>query len=223
MSKVIWHVTTSVDGFIAGPDDWMDWVFEHRSDGPRLADEVRETTGAILAGRGWYEGAEGRYGGAAGIYGGNWSGPVLVLTHRLDDEPNHPAVEFVGGPVEHAVAEGREAAGSGNLEIFGARVAQQCMDAGVIDEMVVHIAPVLLGDGKRLYAIRPRRSSGSSGSTRTGRVAATRSSAAEPARSVGDADDCRMPRRGRARRFDGGPGCQDPGMDQGSSADGFSR
>lgn len=151
MSKVIWHVTTSVDGFIAGPDDWMDWVFEYRSDGPRLADEVRESTGAILAGRGWYEGAEGRYGGAAGIYGGNWSGPVLVLTHRLDDEPNHPAVEFVGGPVEHAVAEGREAAGSGNLEIFGARVAQQCMDAGVIDEMVVHIAPVLLGDGKRLY------------------------------------------------------------------------
>lgn len=155
MGKVIWHVTASVDGFIAGPDDWMDWVFENPADWGRLADEVRDSTGAVLAGRGWYEGAEGRYGGAAGIYGGRWSGPVLVLTHRLDDEPNHPAVRFVAGPIGRAVAEGREAAGEKNLEIFGAQVARQCMEAGLVDELVVHVAPVLLGDGKRLYGDPP--------------------------------------------------------------------
>ena len=151
MGKVVWHTTKSLDGFIAGPDDSMDWVFELEWGTNRLADEVMGSTGAILAGRGWYEGAEGRYGGAAGIYGGKWSGPVLVLTHRLDDEPNHPAVRFVGGPIERAVSEGLEAAGDGNLEIFGANVARQCLEAGLVDELVVHVAPILLGSGTRYY------------------------------------------------------------------------
>ena len=151
MGEVIWHVTMSLDGFIAGPDDSMEWVFG-RSEGPiRLAEEVMGSTGAILAGRGWYEGASGRYGGADGIYGGRWSGPVLVITHRLGDEPNHPAVRFVPGPIERAVDEGLRAAGDGNLEVFGAETAGQCVAAGLVDELVVHVAPVLLGAGKRLY------------------------------------------------------------------------
>ena len=151
MGKVIWHTTMSVDGFIAGPGGAMEWAFEVDSGPSRLADEVMGSTGAILAGRGWYEGAEGRYGGAEGIYGGRWSGPVLVVTHRLGEEPNHPAVRFVPGPIGRAVEEGMREAGDRNLEIFGANTAQQCMAAGLIDEMVVHVAPVLLGAGTRLY------------------------------------------------------------------------
>ena len=49
MTQTTWHVTMSLDGFIAGPDDAMDWAFGHGPSGP-VADEVMETTGAILAG-----------------------------------------------------------------------------------------------------------------------------------------------------------------------------
>ncbi len=155
MGKVVWHTTKSLDGFIAGPDDSMDWVFELDWGTNRLADEVMSSTGAVLAGRGWYEGAEGKYGGTEGIYGGRWTGPVLVVTHRFDDEPNHPRVRFVEGPIQNAVAAGREAAGEKNLEIFGASVARQCLEAGLIEEMVVHIAPVMLGAGTRFYGEPP--------------------------------------------------------------------
>jgi dihydrofolate reductase len=60
VSSVVWHVTMSLDGFIAGPDDSMEWAFGYS--GPnRLADEVMETTGAILAGRRWYDVATAKY------------------------------------------------------------------------------------------------------------------------------------------------------------------
>jgi dihydrofolate reductase len=77
MSKLIWHVTMSLDGFIAGPDDSMDWVFEQwtekapeiediRVDKSPLADEIVRTTGAILAGRRWYDVALSRFKGGGG-------------------------------------------------------------------------------------------------------------------------------------------------------------
>src|SRR4029078_5422953 len=69
----------------------------------------------------------------------------------------HPAVRFVPGPIGRAVDEGRREAGDRNLEIFGANTAQQCMAAGLIDEMVVHVAPVLLGAGTRLSEDRGAR------------------------------------------------------------------
>jgi dihydrofolate reductase len=153
MSRVVWHVTMSLDGFIAGPDDAMEWAFEHGG-GSAMADEVRTTTGAILAGRRWYEVATRKYGGRGGIYGGAWSGPVFVLTHRPPEAPQDPEITFLSEDVEPAVATARAAAGNGNnLEIFGADVARQCLDAGLLDDVVVHLAPVLLGDGVRLYAV----------------------------------------------------------------------
>ena len=87
MSEVVWHVTMSLDGFIAGPDDAMEWAFEawEGSDSSRLADEVMHSTGADLAGRRWLDVATARYGGRQGIYGGRWEGPVYVLTHRASD------------------------------------------------------------------------------------------------------------------------------------------
>jgi dihydrofolate reductase len=150
MTRVVWHVMMSLDGFITGPDDSMEWAF--RYPGPnRLADEVMESTGAILAGRRWYEVASERYSGRQGIYGGAWEGPVFVLTHRPPDAHGDPGITFLTGGLEEAVATAREAAGGKNLEIFGAGVAAQCLDAGLIDGIVVHVAPLLLGDGVRLY------------------------------------------------------------------------
>jgi dihydrofolate reductase len=150
VTQVVWHITMSLDGFITGPDDSMEWAFGYP--GPnRLADEVMESTGAILAGRRWYDVASERYSGRQGIYGGAWEGPVFVLTHRPPEAPTDPGITFLTSPLEDAVATARQAAGDKNLEIFGARVAAQCLEAGLIDEIVVHVAPVLLGDGVRLY------------------------------------------------------------------------
>ena len=150
MSKIIWHVTMSVDGFIAGRDDSMDWAFGTSHDGG-LVDEIREGTGAILAGRRWYEVASRKYDGVAGIYGGAWTGPVFVITHRPGEVPDDPTVTFVSGDLVDAVARARETAASGNVEIFGANTAQGCLEAGLLDELVIHVAPVLLGEGVRLY------------------------------------------------------------------------
>ena len=156
MSHVVWHVTMSLDGFIAGPDDAMDWAF--KASGPsRVADDVMSTTGAILAGRRWHDVATAKYNGRRGIYGGKWEGPVFVLTHRPPEDPEDAEITFLDGELENAVATAKQAAGDGNLEIFGANLAAQCLDAGLIDEIVVHVAPVLLGDGVRLYGVAGER------------------------------------------------------------------
>jgi hypothetical protein len=73
MAAVGWHVTMSLDGFIAGPEDAMDWVFAYFSEASnQTASEVIGTTGAIIMGRHTYE-VEDRY--RPGIYGGAWTGP----------------------------------------------------------------------------------------------------------------------------------------------------
>lgn len=168
MGKVIWHVTMSLDGFIAGPQNSMEWAFAPatstppETSGDRPDDEsveneasgesVRTTTGAILAGRRWYDVATEKYDGVRGIYGGQWSGPVFVLTHHLPDPDADPTVTFLDDPLTEAVAIAIAAAGSAkNLEIFGADVARQTIGASLLDEIVVHIAPVMLGDGVRFY------------------------------------------------------------------------
>jgi dihydrofolate reductase len=152
VNQVVWHVTMSLDGFITGPDDAMEWAFEYPEAPMRLADEVMRSTGAILAGRRWYDVATERYSGRQGIYGGAWEGPVFVLTHRAaDHDVSDPGITLLTGDLEDAVRTAGDAAGEKNLEIFGANLAAQCLDHGLIDEIVVHVAPVLLGGGVRLY------------------------------------------------------------------------
>jgi dihydrofolate reductase len=150
MSKVIWHVMLSLDGYIAGPEHAMEWAFDQDGGTNSIAESVRTGSGAILAGRRWHDVAMERYDGVAGIYGGAWSGPVLVLTHNPGDQPGE-GVTFVSGSVEEAVAATKEAASGGDIVIFGAATAAQVLDAGLLDEIVVHVAPLLLGDGVRLY------------------------------------------------------------------------
>ena len=150
MSKVIWHVTMSLDGFIAGPGHAMEWAFEYEWDSA-LSDEVKGTTGAILAGRNWYDAATERYSGRQGIYGGDWDGPVFVITHDPPADPADPEITFLSSGTRDAVATASKAAGEKNLEIFGANTARQCLEERLIDEIAVHVAPVMLGDGVRLH------------------------------------------------------------------------
>ena len=77
-----------------------------------------------------------------------FSGPMFLLTHRPLEPPN-PDVTILTGDIGEAVATALDAAGGKNLEILGADVAGQCLQRGLVDEILVYVLPVLLGDGIR--------------------------------------------------------------------------
>lgn len=144
--KVLWHFSMTLDGFVAGPEHAMDWMtgFTGR-DG--IIEEYVATTGAVLGGRtGW-----DLYPDPAATYGGAWQGPIFVLTHHPDDAQPAAGVTFLDCDVAEAVRIGLEAAGGKNLEVLSPSIGRQLLERGLIDEIDLHIAPVLLGDGIRLY------------------------------------------------------------------------
>src|SRR5207248_1385109 len=140
----------SLDGFIAGPGHAMDWVFDFVA--PDEFPEIAAATGAMLVGRRTYEVGNrmnaGKKRGSAASGGYPVSGPTFVLTHEPPDPPD-PAVTFLTGDIGEAVATARSAAGGKNLEILGADVAGQGLRRGLVDELLVYVLPVLLGDGTR--------------------------------------------------------------------------
>ena len=146
--KVVVNRAMSLVGFIAGPGHAMDWVFGYVT--PDEFPEIMTATGAMLAGRRTYEvgkrdAVAAKASGEA--YGGAWSGPQFVLTHQPPKNPEDPAVTFLCGDIEAAVATARKAALGKNVEILGADVTRQGLRRGLIDEILVHIVPVLLGGG----------------------------------------------------------------------------
>jgi dihydrofolate reductase len=140
--KVVVNRSMSLDGFVAGPDHAMDWVLEYATQ--YAFPEVVQATGAMLAGRGTYEVAR-RMSPEDTDYDG---GPLFVLTHRPPDEPE-PGVTFLTCDLGEAVATAHAAARGRNLEILGADLAGQCLRRGLVDEVLVYVLPVLLGDGVR--------------------------------------------------------------------------
>lgn len=151
MGKVLWHTPLSLDGFIAGPEDDMEWVFDIDGGSGRTADEVVRSTGALLVGRRTQD-VEDRV--QAGFYGGAFRGPFFVLRHNPPAQP--PVVKGVTGEfldigIEEAVSRAKKAADGANVVILGANVARQCLQAGLVDEIIVHIAPVLVGSGVRFF------------------------------------------------------------------------
>ena len=143
--KVVVNRSMSLDGFIAGSDDEMDWALSYFQE-DRFP-EVMAATGAMLIGRRTHE-VSRRMSAEDTSYDG---GPVFVLTHRPLDEPE-PGVTFLSGDLDGAVATARSAAGEKNLEILGADLASQCLQRGLVDEVLVYLLPVLLGDGVRFSA-----------------------------------------------------------------------
>ena len=148
MARVLWHVTTSLDGFISGPGDDMDLMLGFGGENDEVS-EILPRIGAILAGRRTYEvGARQSRLEFSKPYGGAVDVPVFVLTH---DPPQDPSVKFLSGDIRKAVETAAKAAGEKYLVIFGADVARQCLKAGLVDDVLIHVVPVLLGDGVRLY------------------------------------------------------------------------
>jgi len=144
--KVLWHFSMSLDGFVAGPNHAMDWL--GGTNRPGLIDEYLATTGAVLGGRtGW-----DKFGANGGRpYSDDWAGEVFVLTHHPEDAAPADGVTFLDCDPAEAVRIGLAAAGGKNLEVLSPTIGAQLLELGLIDEIDLHIAPVLLGDGIRLY------------------------------------------------------------------------
>ena len=167
--SVIANITTSIDGYIAGPDDgpgkglgeggerlhyWVfggPWSYEEEPRGePTGADadwlnEVSKRIGAVVGGRWTYEAA--RHWGDENP----WGLPFFIVTHRPEEEPEGGHFNFVAG-VEEAVGRATEAAGEKDVSIMGgADVIRQALAADLVDELSIVIAPVILGEGKRLF------------------------------------------------------------------------
>jgi dihydrofolate reductase len=150
MAKLLYSATMSLDGFIAGPGGDASWMTEYLGPNP-VVDDVIDKVGALLVGRRTFGGddpyrdtdKEGE------PFGGGWTGPQFVLTHHAPDM-SVPDITFVGD-LESGVAAAKAAAGDKYVNVLGANVGRQCLDAGVLDEILVCIAPVMLGDGVRLF------------------------------------------------------------------------
>ena len=144
--KVLLHFTMSLDGFVAGPDHDMSWLtgFDFR---PGLVDEYVSTTGAILAGRDGFDAAINR----ARPYGAAWRGPIFVLTHHPEDAAPADGVTMLSCSAEQALQIAQDAAGARNVEVFSPTIGRQLLRRGLVDEVDLHIAPILLGGGIRLF------------------------------------------------------------------------
>jgi dihydrofolate reductase len=144
--KVLWHFTMSLDGFVAGPGHSMEWM-AGISARPGFIDQYVESTGAVLGGRDGFD----AFPDADTVYGGAWSGGVFVLTHHPEDAQESPGTTFLTCDVAEALQIAKDAAGAKNVEILSASIGRQLLALGLVDEIELHIAPVLLGDGIRLY------------------------------------------------------------------------
>ncbi|MGO9595265.1 MAG: dihydrofolate reductase family protein [Steroidobacteraceae bacterium] len=172
MAKVVVDVSMSLDGFIAGPDDdrarplggrgathIFDWyfsgkvpyegtMFRPQGNNRTVVAEMFQQAGAMLTGRRTYEIANG------------WNGthpvnaiPIVILTHK--PPPTFPKgkseIVFVTDGIESGVSKAKALAKNKHVGIGGASVAQQALKAGLVDELLLHIAPILLGEGVRLF------------------------------------------------------------------------
>jgi dihydrofolate reductase len=150
-------MTMSLDGYVAGPRDSVDtpmgvdgfrlfnWLDRRDESGPsgQVFSEVMATR-AVISGRRTYE------------HAGRWQGdhhagvPVFVLTHNIPDDPPPGSIRYVTDARECA-AQARAAAGDGDVLVHGAGAGQALLRAGELDELELHVVPVLLGQGRRLF------------------------------------------------------------------------
>jgi dihydrofolate reductase len=152
MAKLIFSATCSLDGYLAGPGGDMSWLTEHLQGPNPHADRLLAGTGALLVGRRTYDGDDpNRDTDREGAFGGRYDGAVVVLTHRPPAEPPD-GVTFVTD-LPAAVTAAEQAAGNAPyVNVLGADVGQQCLQAGLLDEVLVFFAPVLLGDGTPMFS-----------------------------------------------------------------------
>ena len=184
MTRLLIDISTSLDGYVAGPDPTMEdplgqggerlhewafaansWQASHGREGGEagpdadVIQELLDATGAVIMGRNMYSGGDGPWEDDPNPRG--WWGdeppfraPVFVLTHHarepLEMEGGTTFTFVTDGP-EAALEQARAAAGGKDVHVAGgAEAAQQYLRAGLADSLQLHVAPVLLGGGRRL-------------------------------------------------------------------------
>ncbi|GIH28158.1 deaminase [Acrocarpospora phusangensis] len=172
MAASVLYMSMSLDGYIAGPNDGQDnvggdgfirlheWGLtpdgeRHRMDGAagRFNDEYH-ATGAVVVGRRTAEQVD--------HWGGDHHGrgvPIFVLSSRPPGPSvaNYPLVTYVAEGIESAMARAKAAAGDRDVMVHGAYTAQRALRAGMLDELQIHMIPVLFGGGRRLFDVLPSR------------------------------------------------------------------
>jgi dihydrofolate reductase len=163
MAKVIFDISISLDGFVTAsnvrPEEPLgeggqrlhEWAFGEDERNRELLTEAVDAVGAIIAGRGTYDlsvpwwGADGPTGPARV--------QVFVLTHaEPEDAPEGGVYTFVTDGIERALEEAKAAAGDQDVAVMGgAHIGQQFIAAGLVDEISIHLVPVLFGDGTRMF------------------------------------------------------------------------
>jgi len=145
--KIQVYIASSLDGFIAGPDNDLSWLPGPPEDGSDNGyGAFMAGIGALLMGRATYDVVAG--------FEGPWpygDVPVLVASNR----PLHstvPTVRHIQGDILSLLAQARTAAGAGDVYLDGGNLIRQAMDAGQVDRLVVTMIPVILGRGHPLFA-----------------------------------------------------------------------
>jgi dihydrofolate reductase len=156
-------MSISLDGYVTGPNDSRenpfgdgaemlhDWFSSGAAtdDDRAVLHDVAAGTGAVVMGRKSFDKNEGEGGwGEGGPLGDT---PCFVVTHNKPAMPHPPVFTFVTDGVASAIGQAKDAAGGKAVLLHGARVMQQALPLGLVDEIRVHVIPVLVGDGTPLF------------------------------------------------------------------------
>ena len=162
MTRVICDMSASLDGYVTGPNHSRenpfgdragmlhDWIFDAATDDDRaILQDLRDSVGAVVMGRTSFDKNEGDGGwGDGGPLGDT---PCFVITHHEPTRPHPPIYTFVTDGVASAIEQAKRAAAGRDVSLFGATVMQQALPLGLVDEIRVHVIPVLLGGGTPLF------------------------------------------------------------------------
>lgn len=157
MARVTWGYTTSLDGFITGPDHDMSWMSGLGELSEGTVEDLASKVGVIISGRRGYDAAKAQADErdelTAEAYGGAWEGTEIILTHRPEELADDPKVTAMNATIAEAVAYAQPIAGDRDIQIISADIARQALEVELLDEMQVFVAPVFLGDGTRIFDV----------------------------------------------------------------------
>ncbi|TCC39105.1 dihydrofolate reductase [Kribbella capetownensis] len=173
MSQVVIDISVSLDGYVTGPNVSIDnglgdggdalhyWAFQGNAEDNAVLDSAFEETGAVIQGRNLFDVIDAPQGWSDELgYGAKPTGevnpPVFVVTHSAPAKPRlGDRFRFVGSP-EEAVAQAKEVAGDKDVFVMGGgQVCYEVLAAGLADVLQLHVAPVVLGGGARLFPAEP--------------------------------------------------------------------
>jgi dihydrofolate reductase len=151
MSKVFIHATLTLDGFMADPEGGMDWMsgFPTVDEDSALVTAVMGRIGAVIGGANKAQtiDEDGQ------PYGGMLKVPVYLMTHTPHEpvEKDGTLYTFVVDDIAQAVHAAKAEAGDKDVSLLGGSISRQCLKLGLVDEIQLHVAPVLLGNGISLF------------------------------------------------------------------------